>query len=77
MWVGIYVFEAYRISPKVYFEDTTSEQEDEIISLSLASGVVVKVEKYKNYTSFFPKPFVVLLKRILLIPKYQYFNVYF
>lgn len=65
------LFEAYRISPKVYFEDITSEQEDEIISLSLASGVVVKVEKYKNYTIFVrdwnqdSKLFLVLLPDVL------------
>lgn len=46
------LFEAYRIAPKVYFKNISVEQENEIINLSLTSGIVVKTEKQGDYTVF-------------------------
>lgn len=46
------LFEAFRISSKVYFEDLKENQENEILSLALDSGIVAKIEKEGDYSLF-------------------------
>lgn len=65
------IFEAFRISPKVYFKDITSNQADIVINAAIASGIVVKIEKNNGYSIFIrdwnqdSKLFLILLPDIL------------
>lgn len=65
------LFEAFRISSRVYFENISLEQENEIMDLTLASGIVVKSMKKSKYTIFLrdwnqdSKLFLILLPDIL------------